>query len=230
MELSIVIPAYNDSISVVKLVEEVDRIIAKITKFYEILVVDDGSKDDTKKVILDLAKKYKKLKPLFHEKNKGYGEALKTLYSNSKGDFIINLPGDNQIPASNILKFIKAPENIDIVIGYRKKRMDSNLRKIYSFIYNIILSIISGKRVHDVDSAKRISRRLLNNIKLKYDNSFRDTELVLKSIFNNYNLIEIEIEHQRRLYGVGSTGKPKIIFSILYSLIKFLIKREYKNN
>ncbi len=226
MLISIVIPAYNDSKSIEKLVEEVDSITKKITDSYEIIVLDDGSKDDTKKVVLKLANQYKKLKFLIHEKNKGYGRTLKTLYENSKGDFVINLPGDNQIPAENITRFMKVTHDKDVVIGYRKKRMDSIIRKIYSLFYNVIISILANRRVHDVDSAKRVSRKLLKDINLRYENAFLDTELVLKSIFNGYKIDEIIISHKQREYGKGSGGNPKIIFSIIYSLVKFLFYKE----
>lgn len=228
MLLSIIIPAYDDSKSIGNLIEEVDFFAKNITEFYEIIVVDDGSKDGTKQVVSKLTNKYKKLKFLIHEKNKGYGEALKTLYENSKGDFIINLPGDNQIPAGNILRFMKVDYDNDLVIGHRKKRMDSVKRKIYSFFYNILISIIANRRVHDVDSAKRVSRKLIKNMNFRFKNVFLDSEMVLRSIFDNYKIDEILITHRAREYGKSSGGRPKVIFELINSLIKFLFIKEKK--
>ena len=226
MLISIIIPAYNDSKSIEKLVEEVDLVTKKITNSYEILIVNDGSKDDTQEVVSRLANKYKKLNFFIHKENKGYGRTLKTLYENSKGDFVINLPGDAQIPAENIKKFMEVGYDKDIVIGYRKKRMDSNRRKIYSFLYNLLISIIARKRVYDVHSAKRVSRKIFKNIKLKYENDFLDTELVLRSIFNYYKIDNILINHKSREYGKEHGGNPKIIFSVISSLVKFLFDRK----
>ncbi len=228
MLISIIIPAYNDAKSIEDLVKEVDFVTKKITDSYEILVLDDGSQDETKLVILNLAKRYKKLKVLIHDKNKGYGAALKTLYSNSNGDFIINLPGDNQMPAENISKFMNVPYDQDIVIGYRKKRMDSIRRKMNSFFYNIIISIIAFKRIHDVDSTKRIRKDLIKNINLKYDNVFLDSEIVLRSILKNCKICEITIIHRPRIFGRSSGGKFKTIFIIISSLIKFLFEDKLK--
>src|SRR3989344_3148284 len=127
--ISVAIPAYNEAPNIRKVVREGLAYLKKFPK-REILVVDDGSKDETPRILDELARKYKEVKVIHHPHNLGLGQALKTAYRNAKYEWIFYAPADGQIKISSLEKYLKYIDKADIVIGYHKKRADPFKRKI----------------------------------------------------------------------------------------------------
>lgn len=224
MKLSIIIPTYNEEGIIEEVIKDSDNYAKKIVKDYEIIVLNDCSTDNTKNLLEKLKKKYKKLKTIHHKENTGYGGAILDLFKNFKGDYVINLPGDNQIPASNLIKFWKYKDGYDILIGYRKHRKDNVYRIIQSYLYNLILSLMIKKRLHDVNSSKLIKKEIIKNIKLETKSSYAEpsAELCLKAIKKGYKVGEILIKHKERVYGKNMTGSKHIGLTTI-RIIKDLI-------
>jgi len=226
MDLSIIIPTYNEKGIIEEVIKESKRYAEKVTNKYEIIVLDDCSNDGTRDLLKKLKYKYAKLKLIWHKKNTGYGKAILDLFYNSRGDYVLNIPGDNQIPASNLIKFWKYKDKYDIIIGYRKNRKDNLYRVIQSYFYNLILSLIVSKRLYDVNSSKLIKKEIIDKIKLETKSSYAEpsAELCLKAIKKGYKVHEIVIKHKKRTYGKNRTGNK--VFGLLTT---FVIVRDLFN-
>lgn len=217
-------PAYFDEKNLPILIPKVFNVLKKNTSQFEILIVEDGSPDNTDRVADDLAKKYTPyVKVIHHKKNLGYGATLKTGYTfANKYEFVLYTDGDNQYNIEEFIKFLPYLKNNDAVIGFRKKRALKLSRQIQTRVFNWLIRLLFDIKVKDINCALKIIRRKsLDNIKLTSDGGFIDAELLIKLYRNNYSIKEIEVAHFPRKFGKASGGNPKLIFRTIADTVRF---------
>src|SRR6516162_11932367 len=179
--VSLIIPAYNDETTVGRLIGDSVSLLEKVCPDYEIIVTNDGSKDNTLFVIRELASGNQRIRIINHEKNQGFGRTIRELYMAGKKDYIFSLPGDYQYAPKELLKMAEGISNYDFVIGLRVKRNDPWRRKLQSKVYNLLLRVLYGHRHKDVNSIKLFRRAILDKIELKSQTAFVDAELCIRS-------------------------------------------------
>src|SRR3989344_5107351 len=164
--LSFFYPCYNEEEVIEKSVGDVLKVLPKISDKYELILIDDGSKDRTGEIADDLARKNKFIKVVHHKPNQGYGGALKSGFYNSKYSWIATCDSDGQFDVSELSKLInKANEGYDVVIGYRIDRKDPFIRKVYGAIWTTISNVLLGISVRDVDcSFKLVKKDVIDKI------------------------------------------------------------------
>lgn len=222
--ISVVIPAYNDETTIAKLVQDTDCLLNEIANDYEIVVINDGSKDNTWNVLQELTKKFKNLRLVNHEQNQGYGKTIKELYHAGNKSLVFSLPGDYQFAPKELLTMAQGLSTHDLIIGHRVKRNDPPRRKLQSHIYNLMLRIFYGCSYKDVNSIKLFRREILDNINLQSDSPFVDAELCIRSLRAGYKVIEIPIDHLPRLSQGASGGKFSVIWDTFSDLVKMSAK------
>lgn len=220
--LTISIPAYNDSKSLSKLIEESQDLCKQLKIKLEILIVNDGSSDDTIKTVDDLSLRYNNITLINHPRNLGFGETLKKVFMLPQTEWVLFLPGDNQFPISNLLKFWEIKEDYDYIIGFRRKRKDTARRKLYSFFYNWLISILSGHKVRDVNSIVFYRSNIFKNIQLKGKSAFVHAEFFIRTSKAKFRVTEIEVLHQKREFGFGLGGSLKVISSTIQELFFYV--------
>ena len=220
--ISVVLPAYNEALSIKGELKDIFDFLKDNFNDFEIIVVDDGSKDDTYDICNSMVQKLgSRIKVLQHSKNKGYGAALRSGLFSSEKDLVFYTDADNQFDINELPKFIKAIENYDLVIGYRMGRQDTVVRKFASFAYKLLIRIIFGLKVKDIDcSFKLFKRRCLNNLSIEKDKFFVDTELLLKANLKGCKIKEIGVRHLPRKFG-KSTVRFSHVFETLSDIIYF---------
>ena len=218
--LSIIIPAYNDEVTISQVIKEALDTAKSVSNKFQILILDDGSKDETGETIKKLAQEHKNLKVIQHVKNFGFGQTLKTLFLNKDYEVNLLIPGDGQIRPREIFKMWPYLKKYDFILGRRRIRKDNLKRKIGSYVYNTLVSIISKRRITDVNSIVLYKTRIFNNINLESKSALIHAELLIKANKKGYKLCEIPIEHFPRTSGRGSGGKLTIIVSTAVELIK----------
>ena len=222
--ISFFCPAYFDEKNLPILIPKAYKVLKENTSRFEILIVEDGSPDNTDKIADKLAKKYAPyVKVIHHKKNLGYGAALKTGYTfANKYDFVLYTDGDNQYNIEELTKFLPYLRNKDAVIGFRTKRSLKFSRQIQTRVFNWLIRVLFRIKLKDINCAMKIIRRkALKNIELTSDSGFIDAELLIKLYKEKYSIKEVEVNHFPRMFGKASGGNPKLIFKTIFDMITF---------
>jgi dolichol-phosphate mannosyltransferase len=222
-ELSIFFPFWNEEKNIETTVQKAIPVAKEIADKWEILMIDDGSSDNTLKIGSKLAKLNKNLRIISHFPNRGYGAALKEGLLKSKYKYIVFNDGDGQFDFFEIYKFAELINNSDMVIGYRKKRNDSNIIKRLLLmnllkIWNIILFRFYFR---DTDCGfKMFTRDCLDKIgPLRSEGAMITTEILAKAKKKKLKIKEVGVNHFPRTHGVQSGANfPVILRAVLESL------------
>ena len=230
--ISIVIPVFNESESIGFLLDEVIDVMASHNFNFELIVVNDGSKDNTHKVLKQLSCKIKELSVISLRKNYGQTAAMSAGFDNSTGDIVITMDGDLQNDPNDIPKLIsEINSGYDLICGWRFDRKDKLIkRKIPSRIANKLIANVTGLKLHDYGcSLKAYRREIIDDIKL-YGELHRFLP-VLANI-EGAKIKEIKVNHRSRKYGFSKYGIDRT-FRVLMDLFtvwfmtKFLTRPMY---
>ncbi|NQV57932.1 MAG: glycosyltransferase [Rhodospirillales bacterium] len=229
IELSIVIPLYNEEANIDELYDRSIDALDQLGKSFEIICVNDGSRDSTEEHLAKLASKDKRIKVINFQVNKGQTAAMMAGIIQSKGDIIIPMDGDLQNDPKDIEHLLKKlDEGYDVVSGWRKVRIDAViLRKIPSQIANWIISRISGVHLHDFGcTLKAYRREVLQDVRL-YGEMHRFVPIFAK--WQGAKVAEIPVNHFARTNGVSNYGIERVLKVILdLIVVKFLTQYETK--
>ena len=230
-EVSAFFPAYEEEANIEKTVLCAEKTLEKVADKYEILVIDDGSKDKTGEIVKKLASRNNNIRLITHKENKGYGHSLRSGFKNAKYKWITFADSDGQFDFSEFPNFISAQKktNADLVIGYYKQRQVSVTRKLNSFFWQLLVRILFGLNIKHIDCGfKLIRKRVIDSMDLKAGKgAFISTEFLVKAKSQNFKIIEIPVTHYARKDGKATGADFKVIlnsFKDLYNLKKkFLI-------
>lgn len=210
--LSIVLPAYNEAANIRAAVEKGLEVGEKLASDYEVIVVDDGSRDGTVHEVETLAKRrYPKVRLLKHAVNQGYGAALRTGFNHSRYGLVFFTDSDNQFDMTELEYFIPMMADHDLVTGFRVYRYDTVLRSIMSWFYNRLVGVMFRVRVRDVDCAfKLMSQEVVQKATIECDNFFVNTELLARARRWNFRIAEKGVRHYPRTAGETSVRPSDI--------------------
>lgn len=214
MKLSFVIPAKDEEDSVESLYQEISKEAEKITKQFEIIFIDDGSRDKTFEILKKLAEKDKNLKVVKFRGNWGKAAALQTGFNLATGDIIFTMDADLQDNPTEIPNFIrKLEEGYDLVSGWKRERHDPWHKVIPSRILNWMTGKFTGVWLHDINCGYKAYRReVVQDLNL-YGELFRFIPIFAAKL--NYKVTEIPIEHRERKYGKSKFGFERNIKGFL---------------
>jgi len=214
MMLSVVVPAYNEEPSVPLLVERLVQTFEQNHLRGEIIIVDDGSMDNTGTIAEELSGKYDNVRVFHHKRRMGKTTALLTGLENTSGDIIVMIDADLQYAPEDLPKFLdKIKQGYDVVNGWRKHRKDSIFRKIPSSSYNFLSNISFGLNLHDQNSGfKAMKREVLKELNLRTE---QHRFILNLAHYKGYKVGEVEIQHFPRKYGKTKYGSSRIILSLL---------------
>jgi glycosyltransferase involved in cell wall biosynthesis len=211
IQLSIVIPLFNEEGAVTGLVEEIIEVVSSIELPHEVILVDDGSSDNTKKVLSELEKQHTSVRGFYHRKNYGQSAGLATGFSFARGNIIITLDGDGQNDPADILLLIeKLTDDVDCVCGMRHQRQDGLVKRISSRIANRLRDITTGVSFADAGCALRAVRREALDELIIFNGMHRFLPSILR--LQGYHVVEIPVGHRPRLTGVSKYGISNRLF------------------
>ncbi len=224
--LSIFMPAYNEEKNIQQTVEEAIQVAQKLAKQYEVIVIDDGSQDRTAQKVKSLQTKYPQLRLVRHRSNKGYGAAVKSGLRAAKMDWIFFTDSDGQFKFDELSGFVAAKDKADLIIGYRRKRMDPFHRV---FIAQVLLKlwnrVLFGLKVKDVDCAyKLFPKKVVQSIKLETESAITVTEFLVRAQRQGYTFCQLPVTHYPRRHGTQTGGNLKVILRALKE--SFVLFRE----
>lgn len=217
--LSLVIPALNEADVIATAVEEAVAALGELFGEYEILVVDDGSTDDTPVIVERLAAAFPTVRLLRHERNRGYGAALRTGFEGANFDRVAFTDADCQFDLGDLAKMVPLADEFPIVAGWRVDRKDPWRRRFLSKGYNLLARTFLGTRVRDCDCALKVFRRAaLANLLPKSRGFFVNTEMLTRARQLGYDVTEVPVTHRPRLGGeskVSLREVPKTLRTLL---------------
>jgi glycosyltransferase involved in cell wall biosynthesis len=223
IEISIVIPVYNEEDSVWPLYNNLEPVLSKLDRNYEVILVDDGSKDDTYNKLKQLHEKNNHFKIIKFRRNFGQTQAMRAGFDFASGGIIVTLDADLQNDPEDIPKILeKMSEDYDIVSGWRKNRKDNALRRFPSLVANKIISFLFRVRLHDYGcTLKAYRKEVLDNIEL-YGEMHRYIPAIAS--WMGVKVAEIPVNHHARKFGKAKYGISRTIRVILDIItIKFLL-------
>ncbi len=159
LSISGVMPAYNEEANIGPMIEEMDRVLSSITDDYEIIVVDDGSRDNTAQRVMEKAAVYPRVRLIRHERNKGYGAAVYSGITAATKELIFFTDSDRQFKLDELKNLLPLISEADLVAGYRPKRMDPWFRVLFGWGWSFLVTVLFGYTVRDVDCAFKLFRR-----------------------------------------------------------------------
>ena len=226
--LSIFFPAYNDSGTIASLVITALRTARTLTSDHEIIVVNDGSKDNTADILDELARTYPEVRVVHHEKNRGYGGALRTGFASATRDLIFYTDGDAQYdPAEMEVLWRRFGDDVDLVNGYKISRSDPIHRIVIGRVYHHTVKLLFGLTVRDVDCDFRMMRRsIFDKVTLEKNSGVICLEMMKKITDAGFRIAEVPVHHYHRAYGksqffnfrrLARTGLD--VFKLWYALV-----------
>lgn len=221
--LSVFFPCVNEEGNIENTVLKAISFLEKLKIDYEIIIVNDGSSDNTGKVADYLAKENKRIRVIHHSKNLGYGEALKSGFYNSKYDTIVYTDGDGQFDFTQVTRFLEKLGDADLIIGYRIKRQDPIHRVLFAKGWALTLWAFFGSTLKDVDCGfKMIKGKVIEKIpKLESQRgAMINAELAIKTKKAGFNVAQIGVNHYPRLKGRPTGANIKVIFKSYLDLIR----------
>lgn len=224
-EISVFFPTYNEEEKIKSTVLKAKFVLEKIANKWEIVIVNDGSFDRTEGIAKELSLKDSRIHLVTHGLNRGYGAALKSGFYSSRYSWITFTDSDGQFNFSEISNFIKAQKetNADLVIGYYRDRRVSSLKKITSRIWELVVYVLFGLGVKDVDCGfKLIKKKVIDTIpKLESERgAFISSELLIKAKKSGFKIVEIGVTHYPRISGSGTGRNLNVIIKSFIDLMK----------
>ena len=226
-QVSVVIPVYNEEANLPDLVERVGGALSRTGRGFELICVDDGSKDDSAPILAELASARSWLKPLYLIRNYGQSAALQAGFDRARGEIIVTLDGDLQNDPADIPRLLQLMDerpDVDVISGWRKNRQDKAVsRRLPSMIANGVISKVTGVPLHDYGCALKLYRaQIISDIKL-YGELHRFIPALAAEV--GANIIEVAVNHHPRTRGTSKYGIDRTFRVILDLLwIKFFMR------
>ena len=226
LDISVVIPVYNEADNVQALFDEIAGTLSQASYNFEVIFVDDGSNDGTQDRLRDLAAKQDSLRLICHNNNYGQSAALLTGAKAARGKLMITMDGDGQNDPADIPLLLKQYENDNtIVLGNRKKRDDNQLRRISSRIGNGVRQWFLGDGCPDTGCSLKLFPRSAF-LSLPH---FNHMHRFLPALFKRagYTLVNVKVNHRPRIHGVSKYGVMNRVFVGIHDLIgmRWLLRR-----
>jgi glycosyltransferase involved in cell wall biosynthesis len=212
MQLSLVIPAFNEEESLTELYQWITTVMQKNKFSYEVIFVDDGSKDDTWKIIEDISLKDSNIHGIKFQRNYGKSAALQLGFQAARGDVVVTMDADLQDSPEEIPEMYRmiVEDKFDLVSGWKQKRFDPITKTIPTKIYNGVTRMMSGIKLHDMNCGlKAYHRDVIKSIEVYGDMHRYIPVLAKKAGFNKIG--EKVVQHQARKFGVTKFGMERFV-------------------
>lgn len=221
--LSVFFPAYNDAGTIASLVMTAVQVAGTLTPDFEVIVVNDGSRDDTPRLLDELARIYPDhVRVVHHEQNRGYGGALRTGFATATKDWVFYTDGDGQYDPSEVTAlWTKMADDVDWVNGWKISRSDPAYRIVIGRLYHHVVKTLFRLRVRDVDCDFRLMRRrIFETVHLEKDSGVICVEMMKKFQDAGFRVAEHPVHHYHRAHGRSQFFNFARVFRTLVDLMK----------
>jgi glycosyltransferase involved in cell wall biosynthesis len=223
--LSVFLPCHNEEGNLERVVSALESELSRVSGHYEIVVVDDGSRDSTGQIADRLAAGNPNIKVVHHSINRGYGAAVVSGIRACTQPWAVLCDGDGQFEASDIARLAAKVPDYDVVVGRRTHRADPLMRRVNGKAWTLLMRLLLGIRISDIDCGLKIFRRdLLEGLDLQAKGAMISAELMAQLAGRGANICEVDVHHLPRLAGEQSGASMKVILRAFKELL-LLYKR-----
>ncbi len=218
--LSVFFPVFNEEANLEVLIKQAIRILPHLASRYELLIINDGSSDESLKIAKKLKSQYQEIRIFSHKYNRGYGEVLKTGIKKSRYDWIFWTDSDLQFDLSELMNFVKVSNKFKAIIGYREKRVEGLGRHINAGLFKLYIDLLFRLHVRDIDCAFKLFKAdLLKKLVLSSGSAFTSAEILYRLKKEGVIFKEIAVKHYPRLYGQATGADLKVIIKACYEAL-----------
>lgn len=220
-ELSIFFPCYNEEANVERVARAAVEAASRFAEKFEIILVNDGSKDRTGEIAESLAKADARIRAVHNNPNLGYGGAVARGLRESRYSWIFFTDGDGQFDLNEMDKLINLLDRCDLAVGYRIKRADSFIRRSNAFFWGVLVRALFGLKVRDIDCAfKLLPKSLIDKIELRSQGALISTELLARAKYQGLRIAEVGVNHYPRVAGQQTGANIRVILRAFAELIR----------
>lgn len=225
--LSVFFPAYNDAPSLPALIENTFQVLREHVEDHEVIVVNDGSRDNTAEVLAELERRFApNMRVITHPQNRGYGGALRSGFAAARKEYVFYTDGDGQYDVLELPKLLeKVAPDVGLVNGYKLERSDPKHRIWIGNAYNRFARFLFRVQIRDIDCDYRLIRRdLLEEINLRSTSGTICVELVRKLEMLPIRVVEVGVHHYPRLHGRSQFFRVRSLLTTLYQLLRLWLQ------
>jgi len=228
--ISVFFPCYNEQDNITSTVEQALTVLQKLNADFEIIIINDGSFDDTGRIADEIANRNNKVRVIHHPTNLGYGAALKSGFKAASKEIVFYTDGDAQFDIGEMPPLLPLMKHYDIVSCYRLNRQDSFIRKINGWCWTKLVCLLFGMKIRDIDCAfKLYKREIFDNIELSSTGALIDAEILARAVRRGYSVTQKAVHHYPRTAGEQTGAKLRVILRAFKELFK-LYNRIRKEN
>jgi glycosyltransferase involved in cell wall biosynthesis len=223
--LSVVIPAYNEESNVASAIQHVSEVLRSLSIDYEIILVNDGSRDRTGEIARGMVGSVPHLLIVEHYPNRGYGGALKAGFAKASKELVAFVPSDNQFEVGEVRRLLQKVDGAAVVCGYRARRQDPAIRKLNALGWNLVVRLLFGYLARDIDCGFKVFRReILSRVTLESNGAMIDTEFLAGAKARGYRIAEVPVTHLPRVAGHPTGANVHVILRAFRDLFRFRMR------
>lgn len=217
--LSVVFPAFNEAANIRRAIAHAIEVLDGLGLDFEVIVVDDGSSDQTRALAEEAAARDPRVRAVHHPRNRGYGAALKTGILASTRERVFFTDADLQFDMAEITRLLDLADAADIIAGYRAPRSDPWARRLNAWAWGRLVSALFDLQVRDVDCAFKIfSRRVFDRVPVTSVGAFVNTEILVRARAEGFTLLQVPVSHYPRQAGTQTGANPRVIARAFWEL------------
>lgn len=222
ISISVALPAYNEEANIPRLVAALVPVLEALSADYEIIVVDDGSRDRTAEVTRDLAQVNSRVRVVQHGVNRGYGAAVYTGFMAATKELVFLTDADAQFDVGELAKLLPLMAGADMVIGYRAPRRDPLIRRLNGWGWTQLSNLLFGYVARDVDCAFKLFRReIMAHITVESRGATFSLEFLVRARSAGYKIRETPVKHLPRVAGKQTGARLDVIARAFRELLAF---------
>lgn len=226
--LSVFFPCLNEAGNLPGLIKQALEVMPGVANQFELIIIDDGSSDQTGAVAQELADKYPQVKLVAHAKNLGYGAALQTGFNQAQFEWIFFTDGDHQFDLSEITELVKHTPEFELVAGYRRQRAEGFRREVYAKLLSLFAALVFRLHLKDVDCAfKLVKADLVKPLSLFSNGAFISTELLYKLKKQGVEFNQVAVSHYSRKHGCPTGNKPLVMLRGMRDALKLYLQIKF---
>lgn len=214
-------PAYNEEANIEPQVLDVIEALRPLSDDFEVIVVNDGSRDRTAAIVTQLAAAHPQVRLVQHASNQGYGAALYSGFTSATKELVFLTDSDRQFDLDDLRRLVPLLDRADIVAGYRAPRRDPLMRVLNGIGWSTLVTLFFGYTARDIDCAFKLFRReILKHIHLQSRGATFSAEFLVRAKRAGYRIAEVPVKHRPRRAGSQTGARPDVILRAFRELFK----------